>query len=512
MTGDGVTATQEIERKYDTTADLTLPDPAELLGAGAVPAPVDDLLEAVYFDTPDLLLLHDGVTLRRRTGGKDAGWHLKLPAGPDHREELQVPLTRARSRPPAALVALVRAYARGAELEPVAELTTRRRRWVLPDGDGALRAELVDDDVTARTFGADAGSRRWREIEVELGGSGSRSLLDKVERRLLAAGLHRSGSATKLGRALDGDERAAAAPSVPGPRSDAGSVVVAYLRTHAHELRRNDPLVRLDREDAVHQMRVSARRLRSALQAFGRVLDRGRTGPLIEELAWFAGELAPARDGEVLAEHITAMLAQLPPDLVLGPVRAATTATFARRGADARKRALSALNSDRYLALLRLVDATLADPPFTARAERAARRELPRSVGRVYRTLERRIADAERAEPGPERDEALHAARTRAKRLRYAAEAAVPAIGGPARKLQRPLSRMQDVLGAHQDTLVSRAVLRELAVAAHLDGANAFTYGLLHGAEAVRAAQAESEVPTVGKGLRHRRNVGWLSR
>jgi inorganic triphosphatase YgiF len=47
-------------------------------------------------------------------------------------------------------------------------------------------------------------------------------------------------------------------------------------------------------------MRVAARRLRSVLQAFGRVLDRDRTGGLIGELAWLAGELAPARDTEVM--------------------------------------------------------------------------------------------------------------------------------------------------------------------------------------------------------------------
>lgn len=294
-----------------------------------------------------------------------AGWHLELPAGPDHREELQAPLTRSRKHPPAALVALVRADTRGAELVPVAGLRTRRRRWTLSDAEGALRAELVDDEVTAQTFGTDGGTRHWREIEVELRGSGSRRLLMKVERRLLAAGLHRSGSATNLGRALDGDERAVADTPFPGLGSDSGTVVVGYLRTHACELRRHDALVRLDRPDAVHQMRVSARRMRSALQAFGRILDRDRTGPLIEELAWLAGELAPARDGEVLAQHIAEMLAGVPADLVLGPVRAATTAAFARRRTEAREQALAALDSERYPALLRLVDATLADPPFT---------------------------------------------------------------------------------------------------------------------------------------------------
>lgn len=119
---------------------------------------------------------------------------------------------------------------------------------------------------------------------------------------------------------------------------------------------------------------------------------------------------------------------------------------------------------------------------------------------------------ADRADPGPARDAAAHAARTRAKRLRYAAEAVFPTVGEPSRTVQRPLAHLQDVLGTHQDTPVSRAVLRELAVAAHLDGGNGFTYGLLHAAEAARAAEAEPEMSAMWKRLRRRRSIGWADR
>ena len=87
-------------------------------------------------------------------------------------------------------------------------------------------------------------------------------------------------------------------------------------------MRRCDPLVRLIREDAVHQMRVAARRMRSALQAFGRVLDRDRTRALTGELAWLAGELAPARDTEVMLARFEELLAALPERAGLGPVHA----------------------------------------------------------------------------------------------------------------------------------------------------------------------------------------------
>ena len=506
--GPAVTATQEIERKYEVPSDLVLPDPRVLLGVEPVGAARDDILEAVYYDTPDLRLLRDGVTLRRRTGGLDAGWHLKLPVGPDHREELRLPLTPSRE-PPAELVALARAHARGVPLGPVAELTTRRRTWTRSGARGP-QAELVDDEVNARLPGPDPVTRTWHEVEVELGADGGTGLLTEIDGLLRSAGLRRSAAPSKLRRALA--DRVPPELPGPGPRPDAGAALVAYLAKHALVLRAHDPLVRLDRPDGVHQMRVAARRMRSALQAYGRVLDRVATAPVVAELAWLAGELGPARDTEVLAAHIAAMLDDVPEELVLGPVRATMTRTFSRRSAEARTRALAALDSDRYLALLGRLDDLVADPPRTAKASRDARREVPRSVARAYARLDGRIAAVGRAAPGEDRNVALHDARKAAKRLRYATEVATPVVGAPSLRLQRRLTAVQDLLGTHQDTTVCRTTLRELAVVAQAQGGNGFTFGLLYAAEADRAARAEAGLPAVEKRLRKPRNVAWLRR
>src|SRR6185437_2041918 len=99
----------------------------------------------------DLRLLQAGITLRRRRGGDDAGWHLKLPAGPDSRRELQVPLGRG-SVVPAELSRLVRAQGRGVRLAPVATIITVRRQLVLADSAGTSLAEVVDDEVSAHTL------------------------------------------------------------------------------------------------------------------------------------------------------------------------------------------------------------------------------------------------------------------------------------------------------------------------------------------------------------------------
>ncbi|NEA40508.1 CHAD domain-containing protein, partial [Streptomyces sp. SID11385] len=106
-----------------------------------------------------------------------------------------------------------------------------------------------------------------------------------------------------------------------------------------------------------------------------------------------------------------------------------------------------------------------------------------------------RIAHALELPPGPERDVALHEARKAAKRARYAAEAARPALGKPARKSAKRLKAVQGVLGDHQDSVVAREALRALAVQAQLSGEPSFTWGLLYGREERTAAARERELP-----------------
>lgn len=181
----------------------------------------------MYFDTTDWRLIRAGLTLRRREGGSDAGWHLKLPVGKDSREELRLPLGSSGRRPPAELVALTRVYTRGAALAPVAELDTHRRRWVLADADGQVLAELADDHVTAKTMGQQTTTVSWREVEVELGEHGQRKLLDRIERRLLKVGAQRAGFSSKLGRLLV--DRMPPGFAMPNPARSAGEIVLAYL-------------------------------------------------------------------------------------------------------------------------------------------------------------------------------------------------------------------------------------------------------------------------------------------
>jgi CHAD domain-containing protein len=108
------------------------------------------------------------------------------------------------------------------------------------------------------------------------------------------------------------------------------------------------------------------------------------------------------------------------------------------------------------------------------------------------------------------RDAALHETRKAAKRLRYAAESAVPVFGGRAKKLARRAERVQVVLGEHQDTVVARQTLRELGAQAYLHDENGFTFGRLHALEQARAEELMTLYPTELDRLPARRLDRWL--
>src|SRR5450755_4535379 len=107
------TEVTETERKYELGPDARLPSLLDLPQVARESELDEQTLEAEYYDTADLRLVRAGVTLRRRRGGSDAGWHLKLPVDADSRREIRLPLGRTGRRVPAELATLVRALARG---------------------------------------------------------------------------------------------------------------------------------------------------------------------------------------------------------------------------------------------------------------------------------------------------------------------------------------------------------------------------------------------------------------
>jgi CHAD domain-containing protein len=498
----------ETEAKYDVPAGAALPRLDDLPQVAGTSGPAEQQLEAEYYDTDDLRLIRAGITLRRRRGGHDAGWHLKLPLGADTRREIRLPLGRA-GRVPGELAELVHVHTRGKPLRPVARVTTRRQRLTLLDQAGESLAEVAADDVSAQSVDDTTTGSHWHEVEVELTG-GDRKLLKAADQLLRRDGLRPAGRSAKLERALGGQLPEPAHPASLTPSSPAGRVVLAYLRTYAERMKSLDPMVRGDEPDAVHQMRVATRRLRSTLRSFGQIIRRDGTERLAGELKWLGTVLGDARDAEVLAGHLLAGLRETPAELVIGPVQARVQGHFASKHADARTALLEVLDSQRYFSLLDELDKLLAEPPFTRQAARPAADVLPAAARRPYRQVRRRIRRARRAAPGQPTDEALHEARKAAKRARYAGEAMAPALGKKARRFAQQMKKVQSVLGDHQDTVIARQAERELGMSAHLAGENAFSYGLLYGRDACHADQLQAQAWRTWKRASHPRYRRWM--
>ncbi|MEU0075675.1 CYTH and CHAD domain-containing protein [Streptomyces sp. NPDC006332] len=493
-------STRETERKYEApAADDTswLPDLTDVDAIASVVDRGTDDLDAVYYDTVDLRLVDASAPLRRRTGGADAGWHLKLPLSGDSREELRAPLS---DTVPEDLRDLVLSRTRGAELRPVVRLRTERHRRELVDAGGTVLGELSIDAVEAESLLAGATRASWTELEVELSEGTDPELLRAVDKVLREAGVKRLPGPSKLARALE--ETAVGAPRLPDTRSEdvvagsAGDLVLGYVEKQVRTLVALDPAVRRNLPDSVHRMRVACRRLRSVLRSYRSVLDRAATDPVRGELKWLAGELGGERDHEVLQERLDAGLGALPRELVLGPVTARLQAWHVTKSSEARTRTQDALASPRYLALLDSLAGLVARPPLRRKA--AARKPkdvLAKAVLKEYDRFAGRVGIALKTPPGPERDAALHQARKAAKKARYVTEPARASLGKPAQRLGKRVKGVQKVLGDHQDSVVARAELRRMAVAAGTSGEASFTWGLLYGREQTVAGERQRELP-----------------
>lgn len=437
----------------------------------------------LYHDTDDGELGRAGLTLRRRTGGPDAGWQLKLPSGPARTEVG----SRSRARTvPRALAEIVLGLTRGRPLVAVAELTTDRAVTRLLGADGRLIAEVADDRVSSVTLGNEARLDHWREVEVELGPAGDDAVLAAIGRRLVEAGAAPSTYGSKLGRALGSKARKAE----PSDLVTVADVLSRYVSTQCADIVSGDLALRLG-EPQVHRIRVAIRRLRSTLRVFASLLDPEPATRLDAELRWFAGLLGEVRDRQVLLERLQGQLADLEPELVLGPVAADLDATLSGEATRHLRTVLASLAEPRHLELLESLARWQTEPAFAEGVEAPAKEVRVLALAAAT-TMRRRLKQALRA--GDEQEERLHRARKAAKRARYAAELAEPVWSRAAAQVQAAKA-LQTQLGEHQDSAVSAEFLRRAGAAAGgRPGRNGFTYGLLLALEQQRAAAIRAEL------------------
>lgn len=481
---------REREDKFDIDLAYALPDLADLAPAGGRVESATLRLRSTYYDTPDHVLLGQRMTLRRREGDADTGWHLKVPDG-KARTELRLGLEagEAGATVPAELVELVSGVVGGAELGPIAILRVERRLQRILDAAGVMIMEVADDLVDAAVLGEAAVASRWRELEVELGTGGER-LLARVGKRLVKARARRSAYTSKLGRALASSNKEPAHRHHDARPVGAADLVVRYLADQYHALGAGDVSLRRGL-DPIHPTRVATRRLRSTLRVFTELFEPAAALELDGELAWYAGVLGEVRDRQVQRDRFAAALAALPAELVLGPVAAHIEQELLGEQLHHRQQLAAALDGERYRALLATTAAWALDPPFTAAAAGSPQ---------VVATLATKAGRKASARLVATQDElALHRARKAAKRARYAAELATPALG--AKRAKAAIARqkaVQKTLGDHQDSMVAAQLLRRLGAAAGTTpGQNGFTYGLLYAQELESARRSRAAAATL---------------
>jgi CHAD domain-containing protein len=477
----------EVERKFEVVESTVSPSFEGLASVARVERSPSQQLDAVYYDTPSHDLAANHVTLRRRTGGADEGWHLKLPAGPDARTEVRAPLgdETAADSVPDELFDVVLAIVRDRPLGAVARITTNRTVDVLYGPDGVALAEFCDDQVTARA-GHEGAEQRWREWELELAEGADRDLLERLTNRLLDAGAVAAGHGSKLARVLEDTDEAES-----DTEKRALDPVHRAVAEQVKELLVWDRAVRADAYDAVHQLRVTTRKIRSFLQASEGAFGITDDAWILDELRQLAGVLGVARDAEVLAERYERALDELPAELVRGPIRERLVEGAKKRYKSGLRRSLIAMRSQRYFQLLDSLDGLVAaEPPLTDQGEEPA----PVTIDSAYKKV-RKAAKAAADATEAERDEALHRIRKGAKRLRYTAAAT------GADKVSGRAKTIQTLLGDHQDSVVSRAHLSQQAQAAHAAGEDTFTYGLLYAQEDDLAERSRQQLDDALKKL-----------
>jgi CHAD domain-containing protein len=490
----------EIERKYDVTEGAQVPDLRTVDGIASVETrePVD--LEAVYYDTETLDLAVRRIVVRRRTGGDDAGWHIKKPAA-EGRTELHWPLGDDTGTVPDAILEPVRAWVRDRDLTPLARISTRRTALHLLDADGTGVVEIADDEVTAIDT-RNGGERSWREWEVELldgapdTEEGRTALLDQIEALIAKAGAHPSSSVAKIARALGADSLTEVLPD-PGPTpgvadaSEASVVLVAALGALVNSLQQADPAARADEPDAVHRMRTIVRRLRSVLAAYRSLFDREVTDELRDRLKTLGAALGNARDLEVQGLRAEALFEELgTPEK---DARARLVDDTRDRYAKAHAHLLGVLSSPEYFRLLDDLDTFVAQPPLTG-GGRSAKKFVKKVLKRELRRVQKR-ADAVAA-AGGDLESRLHAVRKAGRRLRYAAEAAEGANVGRSSAVAAAGERVQDTLGEHRDCVLFGGHLSLTAGRAEAAGEKTAIYTALSelSTRSGTAALAESSI------------------
>jgi inorganic triphosphatase YgiF len=479
-----VSGSREIELKF-------LCAPSDLGSVlAAAPDGDDDSREliSVYFDTPDLTLQKAGVSLRVRESKGRRVLTMKRGDGLS-REEYEAPLEGEAPNGEFAPLREILDDDAAAALKPAFNVRVNRRQRLVRYHDSEIELALDQGEVS--------GDRRVSpisEVELELKSGRPEALFSLARDLSKAVPLYLSfDTKSQRGQALVADEtvqtrrkekvkldrKATTAQAFQAIARNA----LAHIATNAAVLREQP------QPEAVHQVRVAARRFRSALSTFRPVVEDARYEAMKGELKWLAKAFDQARNLDVFAQDVLEPAAAMPDRP--GGLEALDHAVADARAA-ARRQACETAASERFRGLM--IDATawvetgdwLQAPAGEEPARDFAARQLDRRLKKVLRGG-RKLAEST--------DDSRHHLRIQAKKLRYGAEGFADLY--PERKVDRFVARLkavQDRLGELNDI----ATAETLTAGLELSQDAAFAAGDLAG---LRAAAKPKLVDRAAKAL-----------
>lgn len=498
---------QEVEWQFDLLDIDVLRSWLASFGGGSGVSvrelPVRKIVD-IYLDTEDQRVRVAGFSLRIRKseGQAEATMKALVPArnGMRSRREITERIKSGRLRSLRAASGPVATRSRllsgRSSLRPLFEVRTKRIPYIL-ESQGRALGELTIDN--SRFFAQQLPVDRLLRVEVELYPATDASDLSTFVRRLQDECSLPPASVSKYETGL-----AAAkipVPAVPevGPTtysdsSTTGEVAYAVLRVQLLAMLKHEPGTRLGEDpEELHDMRVATRRLRAAMSLFGDALPESMER-LRGELGWTAQALGEVRDLDVQLAQLAEWSESGSTDEA--PAFAPVREMLVTRRKRARRRMLRVLNSKRYERLVNeLVNSLRCSPPIDSDiAARSILETAPDLIERRYRKVRRTGKGiAESSVP-----EEYHALRIRGKRLRYALEFMRGVYGKSAEDLIRPLMRLQDLLGSHQDAEVAVAHLQQLTTArgSRLPPASLFAMGAVAERYKAQARELRQQFPS----------------
>jgi CHAD domain-containing protein len=426
----------EREVKLRTAPGFRLPD----FPGGVIPRRV---FTSTYFDTKRYALGRLGITLRRRIEQNKNTWQLKLPMGSSR---LELEISGPPGNVPSEFRDLLFALLREEEAMPIAKLRTERQGFQVFQ-NGQTLAEITQDSV-ALLDGRQI-KRRFFETEIELI-DGNEKDLTQIKETLTKAGAFDGDSRPKVFQALDLDFPDS--PPIVDPAAPPIDHLKAILTRQVREILVHDPGTRLGKDpEELHQMRVATRRFRALLRSGHVFLDQEWMNLLRREVGWLGGILGTVRDYDVLLadlQHEIETLSQKDQTTFQQLLSVLHTQREAARAA-----MLEALRSPRFLMVLNQLEHA-AYFPESVSTDVTLQEISANQFKKLRRCVQKWDKDCS--------NEDLHRIRIRAKRARYAAELAEHSIGKPASQFIRQIKKFQDLLGSHQDAVMTEQRLREL--------------------------------------------------